>query len=120
MTTTYAVGDSDERPWGRWEVLAIGEGHVVKRITVNPGGKLSLQYHHHRAEHWVIVAGEGLVTRGPDQLSVPAGEHVHIEQGTPHRIENPGSIPVVFVEVQQGDRLDEDDIVRLEDVYGRS
>ena len=120
MTTTYAVGDSDERPWGRWEVLAVDPGHVVKRITVNPGGKLSLQYHHHRSEHWVFVAGEGLVTRGPDQIAVPTGGHVHIEQGVRHRVENRHDDPVVFIEVQQGELLDEDDIVRVEDVYGRS
>ena len=123
MTTTYAVGDSDERPWGRWEVLAVDPGHVVKRITVNPGGKLSLQYHHHRSEHWVIVAGKGRVTRDGDLIDVTPGSHVHIEQGVQHRIENPdtpGAVPVVFIEVQQGELLDEDDIVRIEDVYGRS
>lgn len=119
MTVTYSVGDADDRPWGRWEVLATGATYVCKRITVKPGGKLSLQLHHHREEHWTIVEGNALVTCGDDQREATPNTHVFIPLQTPHRIENPGEVDVVFIEVQQGDHLDEDDIVRLEDVYGR-
>lgn len=117
---TYRRGDSDARPWGRWEVLDTGPGFAVKRITVAPGGILSLQLHHHRSEHWVIVAGRARVTRGDAILELDPGAHVHIPVGTPHRIENPGIEVVEFIEVQQGEKLDEADIVRLDDRYGRS
>lgn len=117
---TYRRGDSDERPWGRWEVLDIGAGFCVKRITVKPGAILSLQLHHHRAEHWVIASGRARVTRGEAKLDLRPGEHVHIPLETAHRIENPGSEPMEFIEVQYGERLDENDIVRLEDRYGRA
>ncbi|MGF1561412.1 MAG: phosphomannose isomerase type II C-terminal cupin domain [Geminicoccaceae bacterium] len=120
MTTRYAVGDHDTRPWGTWEVLASADDHVVKRIVVNPGGKLSLQYHHHREEHWVVVSGEAVVTRGEEQLTLGPSEHVHLPLTVVHRVENRGSEPLVFIETQLGDELDEDDIVRVEDVYGRT
>lgn len=119
MVVRYAVGDMDERPWGRWEILAVGNGYACKRITVKPGGKLSLQLHHHRDEHWTIVEGNALVTCGEEQTHVGPNTHVFIPKETAHRIENPENIDVVFIEVQQGDQLDEDDIVRLEDIYGR-
>lgn len=119
MAVTYTVGDADDRPWGRWEVLAIGETYVCKRITVKPGGKLSLQLHHHREEHWTIVEGNALVTCGEKQIEARPKSHVFIPLETAHRIENPGTADVVFIEVQQGDHLDEGDIVRLEDIYGR-
>ncbi|MGI9510784.1 MAG: phosphomannose isomerase type II C-terminal cupin domain [Geminicoccaceae bacterium] len=119
MAVTYSVGDADERPWGRWEVLATGDMYVCKRITVKPGGKLSLQLHHHREEHWTIVEGTASVTCGDDRKTMDVGAHVFIPVETAHRIENPGTVDVVFIEVQQGEHLDEDDIVRLEDVYGR-
>ena len=119
MAVKYAVGDADDRPWGRWEVLATGETYVCKRITVKPGGKLSLQLHHHREEHWTIVEGDALVTCGDKRLEVGPNAHVFIPLETEHRIENQGSSDVIFIEVQQGDHLDENDIVRIEDVYGR-
>lgn len=119
MAVKYAVGDSDDRPWGRWEVLATGETYACKRITVKPGGKLSLQLHHHREEHWTIVEGQALVTCGDEQKEVGPSSHVFIPLQAQHRIENPGTVDVVIIEVQQGDNLDENDIVRLEDVYGR-
>jgi mannose-6-phosphate isomerase-like protein (cupin superfamily) len=119
MAVHYAVGDADERPWGRWEVIATGPDYVTKRITVAPGGKLSLQLHHHREEHWVIVAGAARVTLGSEVLELGPSRHVFIPVGAAHRIENPGSEPVVFIEVQHGATLDENDIVRLEDIYGR-
>lgn len=117
---TYRRGDSDNRPWGRWEVLETGPGFAVKRISVSPGGILSLQLHHYRSEHWVIVAGRARVTRGDAVLDLGPGAHVHIPVGTAHRIENPGTEPMEFIEVQQGEKLDEADIVRLDDRYGRS
>ena len=116
---TYAVGETDERPWGRWEVLGAGAGHVVKRITVTPGKRLSLQRHFHRAEHWVVVAGEGLVTRGEATFTLGVGEATDIPVRTLHRIENTGREDLVFIEVQTGDRLAEDDIERLQDDAGR-
>jgi mannose-6-phosphate isomerase-like protein (cupin superfamily) len=119
MSIAYAVGDSDTRPWGTWEVVAIGDGHVVKRITVVPGARLSLQRHRHRAEHWVMVAGNAQVTIDERTFPCAAGEHAHIPCGAVHRIANPGAEALVFIEVQQGAVLDENDIERLEDDFGR-
>jgi mannose-6-phosphate isomerase-like protein (cupin superfamily) len=119
MRIAYAVGDSDTRPWGTWEVVAIGDGHVVKRITVVPGARLSLQRHRHRAEHWVMVTGRADVTIDQRTFPCDRGEHVHIPCGAVHRIANPGAEPLVFIEVQQGTVLDENDIERLEDDFGR-
>jgi mannose-6-phosphate isomerase-like protein (cupin superfamily) len=116
----YRPGDSDERPWGRWLVLDVGDGFVVKRITVAPGGILSLQLHHHRSEHWFVARGTARVTLGDRELEVAAGGHVDIPVGTAHRVANPGTAPLELIEVQYGERLDESDIVRLEDRYGRS
>jgi mannose-6-phosphate isomerase-like protein (cupin superfamily) len=117
---TYRRGDSDERPWGRWEVLDTGDGFAVKRISVKPGAILSLQLHHHRAEHWVVVRGRARVTRGEERLELARNDIVFIPVETAHRIENVGEEILEFVEVQIGDRLDEGDIVRLDDRYGRS
>ena len=116
----YSRGDSDNRPWGRWEVLEIGDGFAVKRITVNPGAILSLQLHHHREEHWIIVKGRARVTRGEEKLELARNQSVFIPVETAHRIENAGEEPLEFIEVQIGDKLDESDIVRLEDRYGRA
>jgi mannose-6-phosphate isomerase-like protein (cupin superfamily) len=116
---TYRCGDSDDRPWGRWQVVDVGDGFAVKRITVHPGAILSLQLHHHREEHWVIVRGRARVTRGSEISELGRNQSVFIPLETAHRIENPGTEPLEFVEVQVGDRLDEADIVRLEDRYGR-
>ena len=119
MVTQYQAGERDERPWGSWEILAVGPGHAVKRIIVNPGARLSLQRHRHRAEHWVIVNGEARVTKGAEILSLKTGDAVAIGHREVHRIENPGTAPLVFIEVQHGEHLDEADIERLEDDYGR-
>ncbi|NJO36833.1 MAG: cupin domain-containing protein [Rhizobiales bacterium] len=119
MVVRYSVGDADDRPWGRWEVLATGATYCCKRITVKPGGKLSLQLHHHREEHWTVVEGHGLVTCGDQRREVDPNCHVFIPLQAPHRIENPGTVDLVIIEVQHGDDLDENDIVRLDDVYGR-
>src|SRR5918911_1751087 len=105
----YERGDSDERPWGRWEVLDTGEGFAVKRITVKPGAVLSLQLHHHRAEHWVVVDGRARVTRNDEVLELGRDQAVYLPLGARHRVENPGEEPLELVEVQIGDRLDEND-----------
>jgi mannose-6-phosphate isomerase-like protein (cupin superfamily) len=119
MIMRYAVGERDTRPWGTWEVVATGDDHVVKRITVVPGARLSLQRHRHRAEHWVVVAGAANVTIDDRTFPCATGEHVHIPCGAVHRIANPEAEPLVFIEVQQGAVLDENDIERLEDDFGR-
>ncbi len=119
MTTTYQKGAKDTRPWGTWEVLEAAENFCVKKICVNPQAKLSLQLHHHRAEHWIIAFGHGVVTLGDELIDVKGDTAVYIPVETKHRIENNGDVPLVFIEVQTGDSLDEDDIVRFEDVYGR-
>ncbi len=108
-----------ERPWGSYTRLGEGPGFQIKRIDVKPGGRLSLQKHHHRAEHWVVAAGEALVTCDERILTLGPNDNVFIPQGAVHRLENPGTRPVVLIEVQIGSYLGEDDIVRLEDDYGR-
>ncbi len=120
MSVTYKAGDSDTRPWGAWEVLAVGEGYIVKRIQVLPHKKLSLQSHHFRSEHWIMVAGVGVVTLGDEMREVKANESVFIEKEQKHRMENASDAPLTFIEVQTGDTLDEADIVRYQDDYGRS
>lgn len=107
------------RPWGFYQSLQAGERYQVKRITVYPGGRLSLQRHHHRAEHWVVVHGTALVTRDEERFHVHENQSVFIPQGAAHRLENPGKVPLNLIEVQTGGYLGEDDIVRLDDVYGR-
>ena len=119
MANEYKHGDSDVRPWGTWEVLDTGTNFCVKKIKVNPGGKLSLQLHHFRSEHWIIVKGSALITLGDEMISKKAGENIFIPEETKHRIQNDTNSDVEFIEVQIGDNLDENDIVRLEDIYGR-
>lgn len=116
----YQIGERGERPWGTWTVIGAGSKHVVKEIMVNPGGRLSLQLHHGRDEHWVIVAGTAEVTIGDQVSTLSENQSVFIPVETRHRIANPGAAPLVFVEVQYGSRLDEADIVRFEDNYGRA
>ena len=107
------------RPWGFYERLILSDRFQVKRIVVTPGHKLSLQKHFHRAEHWVVVSGVALVTRDNEELMVRENESVYLPLGCTHRLANPGRIPVTLIEVQSGSYLGEDDIVRLEDTYGR-
>jgi mannose-1-phosphate guanylyltransferase/mannose-6-phosphate isomerase len=107
------------RPWGFYESLIAGDRFQVKRIMVKPGEKLSLQKHFHRAEHWVVVAGTALVTRDAEIITLRENESVYLPLGAVHRLENPGRIPLTLIEVQVGSYLGEDDIVRLEDTYGR-
>jgi mannose-1-phosphate guanylyltransferase/mannose-6-phosphate isomerase len=108
------------RPWGCYEGIDIGERFQVKRITVNPGGKLSLQMHHHRAEHWIVVSGTARVTCGDKVSLLTENESTYIPIGMNHRLENPGKLPLHLIEVQSGSYLGEDDIVRFEDVYQRT
>jgi mannose-1-phosphate guanylyltransferase/mannose-6-phosphate isomerase len=107
------------RPWGKYDSIDIGERYQVKRITVNPKGKLSLQLHHHRAEHWVVVKGTAKVTNGEKQYYVTENESTFIPLGVIHSLENPGYIPLELIEIQSGSYLGEDDIVRIKDDYGR-
>jgi mannose-1-phosphate guanylyltransferase/mannose-6-phosphate isomerase len=118
-----AEGDAhakEQRPWGSFQVLHEGTGFKVKEIIVVPGGRLSLQSHKHRAEHWVVVAGTARVTVDDRVLLLEPNQSVHIPLGAVHRMENPGAVPMHLIEVQCGDYLGEDDIIRYEDVYGRS
>ena len=120
MATTYKKGDSDIRPWGRWEVLESSPNYCVKKITVAPQGILSLQLHHYRQEHWIVVEGEALVTLGEEQIVKKANEVVYIPCETKHRVQNNTDKDVIFIEIQTGENLREDDIVRFEDKYGRA
>jgi mannose-1-phosphate guanylyltransferase / mannose-6-phosphate isomerase len=108
------------RPWGTYEDVDAGERFRVKRITVNPGAKLSLQLHHHRAEHWVVVSGTARITRGEETVLLTENQSTYIPLGVRHRLENPGMIPLQIIEVQSGAYLGEDDIVRFEDAYHRA
>jgi mannose-1-phosphate guanylyltransferase / mannose-6-phosphate isomerase len=108
------------RPWGNYRTIDGGGRFQVKRITVKPGAKLSLQMHHHRAEHWVVVHGTALVQLGDERRLLRENESVYIPIGTEHRLENPGKLPLQLIEVQSGSYLGEDDIVRTADTYGRA
>ena len=109
-----------QRPWGYFDSLDRGERFQVKRIVVQPGCRLSLQQHHHRAEHWVVVRGTARVTRGDEQFLVSENESTFIPLGVVHRLENPGKFPLEIIEIQSGAYLGEDDIVRFDDTYGRA
>ncbi len=108
------------RPWGHYDSIDMGDRHQVKRITVKPGAKLSVQKHFHRAEHWVVVRGSARVTRGEETILLSENQSTYIPLGEVHALENPGKIPLELIEVQSGSYLGEDDIVRFEDKYGRS
>ena len=108
------------RPWGSYDSVDEGDRFQVKRIVVNPGAQLSLQMHHHRAEHWIVVQGTARVTRGDETFLLGENESTYIPVGTTHRLENPGKLPLHLIEVQSGAYLGEDDIVRFEDTYGRT
>lgn len=109
----------ESRPWGSFEVLLDEPQYKVKRIIVNPGHQLSYQYHHQRAEHWTIVVGDAEVLLDDVTHTLAAGEHIYIPLRAKHRVKNPGGTPMVFIEVQTGTYFGEDDIVRLDDHYGR-
>ena len=115
MTST-----SENRPWGSWHVLDEGEGFKVKRIVVDPGGRLSYQTHAHRAEHWVVVSGKATCVVDGERIVAGPGDCVDVALGQAHRISNEDDQTLVIIEVQRGSYTGEDDIVRLEDDYGRS
>ena len=115
----YAVGESATRPWGSWEVLATGEGYTLKRIVVNPGQRLSLQYHRFRAEHWTVVQGVAEAQINSTLSALTAGESVYVPLGAHHRLRNISDTPLVMIDVQTGTYLDESDIIRIDDDYAR-
>lgn len=116
----YKAGDKDTRPWGTWEVLAAHPDYVIKHITVLPGKRLSLQRHQHRAEVWVVTRGMAEVTLDDQLIALKAGESVSIPKQAWHRIRNNGNEILEFVETQTGEKLDEADIERKEDDFGRA
>ena len=116
----YHVHRSEYRPWGSYTVLEEGNRFKIKRLEVKPGGRLSLQMHHHRSEHWVVVSGMAKVINGDEEKLVNTNESTYIPAGHRHRLENPGVIDLILIEVQSGEYLGEDDIVRFDDHYGRS
>lgn len=118
-STTYFVGQNDTRPWGTWEVLALSEKVCIKKICVTPQGLLSLQYHNSRQELWFIVRGVATVTIDGVVKKYRQGESVNIAKGAQHRLYNEENTLCELIEIQFGDILDEDDIIRLEDKYGR-
>ena len=126
MSTTHAPAHAQEtpvvfdvRPWGSWHVLDEGEGFKVKRIEINPGSRLSLQWHEHRSEHWVVVVGTATCIVGEETVVLAPGQTVDIDVRQAHRIANEGAGRLVVIEVQRGSYTGEDDIVRLQDDYGR-
>lgn len=114
------LGIKVERPWGSYESVHAGLAHQVKHIVVKPGGKLSLQLHKQRSEHWIVVAGTAQVTIGETTKQLQANETAFIPMGCKHRLENNDAEPLHLIEVQLGNYLGEDDIVRLDDIYGRT
>jgi mannose-6-phosphate isomerase len=111
--------ETGERPWGTYTVLEENKNYKIKRIEVKPGQRLSLQMHHHRSEHWIVVSGAAKVTCGAEEFIVNVNESTFIPIGKNHRLENPGVIPLTIIEVQSGEYLGEDDIVRFQDDYNR-
>ncbi len=116
----YKLHRTVARPWGTYTVLEEGPRFKIKRIVVKPGAALSLQLHHHRSEHWIVVQGMAKVTNGERELYVNTNESTYIPAGHKHRLENPGILDLVMIEVQSGEYLGEDDILRFADQYGRS
>jgi len=108
------------RPWGSYTVLHQDAGYKVKIIEVNAGSKLSLQMHHHRSEHWVVLSGEAKITRDNEIFILKPQESIDISKQAKHRLENTGTVPLSIIEIQNGDYLEEDDIVRFDDIYGRT
>jgi len=108
------------RPWGAYTTLHEGPRFKIKRIVVKPGASLSLQMHHHRSEHWVVVGGTAKVVHGDKEYAVHTNESTYIPAGNRHRLENPGKLELVLIEVQSGEYVGEDDIIRFEDKYGRA
>ena len=114
-----AIAAREIRPWGSFTTLEEGAGYKIKRIEVNPGHRLSLQMHHHRSEHWIVVSGTAKVTCGDREMILSSNQSTYVPQCTTHRLENPGVINLVLIEVQHGQYLGEDDIIRFSDDYAR-
>lgn len=114
------VAATELRPWGSFTILEEGRGYKIKRIEVKPGHRLSLQMHHHRSEHWIVVSGTAKVFCGGREHVLHSNQSTYVPQCTSHRLENPGVIPLVLIEVQNGEYLGEDDIVRFQDDYARA
>lgn len=114
------IAATELRPWGSFTVLEEGRGYKIKRIEVKPGHRLSLQMHHHRSEHWIVVSGTAKVVCGEQEIMLGNNQSTYVPQCTNHRLENPGVIPLVLIEVQNGEYLGEDDIVRFQDDYART
>jgi len=119
MNNSYVIGMADTRPWGSWKVIDSQDGYAVKIIEVNPGESLSLQYHHYRKESWTVVSGEATVYVDDEQHVLKAGETIFIPVQSRHKLENTSLSSLKILEIQLGEQLDEQDIVRLEDRYGR-
>jgi mannose-6-phosphate isomerase len=117
---TNTVAATELRPWGSFTILEEGRGHKIKRIEVKPGHRLSLQMHYHRSEHWIVVCGTAMVTCDDKTEILHSNQSTYVPACTKHRLENPGVIPLVIIEVQNGEYLGEDDIVRFEDDYARN
>jgi mannose-6-phosphate isomerase len=117
---TRGVAATELRPWGSFTVLEEGRGYKIKRIEVKPGHRLSLQMHHHRSEHWIVVSGTAKVVCGDQEVLLGNNQSTYVPQCTAHRLENPGVIPLVLIEVQNGEYLGEDDIIRFQDDYART
>ncbi|WP_448562448.1 phosphomannose isomerase type II C-terminal cupin domain [Trichothermofontia sp.] len=113
------VAATELRPWGSFTVLEEGRGYKIKRIEVKPGHRLSLQMHHHRSEHWIVVSGTARVICGDREVLLSSNQSTYVPPCTLHRLENPGVIPLILIEVQNGEYLGEDDIVRFDDDYAR-
>jgi len=118
--TVYKEFPTVHRPWRTYTVLQEGSGFKLKRIEVKPGARLSLQSHKHRSEHWVVVSGKALVTNGDELIELEVNQSTYIPLGNKHRLKNPGSEKLILIKVQCGEYLGKDDIVRYEDIYGRS
>lgn len=119
-TSSNSVAATELRPWGSFTVLEEGPGYKIKRIEVKPGHRLSLQMHHHRSEHWIVVSGTAKVTCGDVEELVYTNQSTYVPPCTKHRLENPGVIPLILIEVQNGEYLGEDDIIRFQDDYARA
>jgi mannose-6-phosphate isomerase len=113
------IAATEIRPWGSFTTLEEGKGYKIKRIEVNPGHRLSLQMHHHRSEHWIVVSGTAKVVCGGTEMILSSNQSTYVPQCTSHRLENPGVIKLVLIEVQNGEYLGEDDIIRFQDDYSR-
>ncbi len=115
----HGLGASESRPWGSFTILEEARGYKIKRIEVKPGHRLSLQMHHHRSEHWIVVSGTARVLCGETEQVLSSNQSTYVPQCTAHRLENPGVIPLILIEVQNGEYLGEDDIIRFQDDYAR-